>query len=78
MHTAGVQLEGQDAAKLASLKARLAQEQAEYARQLRSRAFSDRSRYTFCDPAAGKHIAVGLHPLPLPVCMYLYVPVCVC
>ena len=56
--TTGVQVEGKDAAKLESLKARLAKEQREYLNMLKSKAFSDRSRYTFCYAAAAKQIEV--------------------
>jgi len=51
-------LEGKDAGKFESLKARMANEQQEYLKQLRSKAFVDRHRYTSCYPEAAHQIEV--------------------
>ena len=53
-----MQLEGQDAAKYASLSERLALEQQEYLRQLKSKAFSDRQRYTHYSEEASQQVEV--------------------
>ncbi len=55
---ADVHLEGKDAGKFESLKARMANEQREYLKQLRSKAFADRHRYTSCHPEAAHQIEV--------------------
>ena len=55
---ADVHLEGKDAGKFESLKARMANEQREYLKQLRSKAFVDRYRYTSCHPQATHQIEV--------------------
>jgi len=55
---ADVRLEGKDAGKFESLKARMENEQREYLKQLRSKAFADRHRYTSCHPEAAHQIQV--------------------
>ena len=55
---ADVHLEGKDAGKFESLKARMGNEQREYLKQLRSKAFTDRRRYTSCHPEAAHQIEV--------------------
>lgn len=55
---ADVHLEGKDAGKFESLKARMGNEQREYLKQLRSKAFADRHRYTYCYPEAAHQIQV--------------------
>jgi len=57
---ADVRLEGKDAGKFESLKARMGNEQREYLKQLRSKAFADRHRYTSCHPEAAHQIQVTL------------------
>ncbi|KAL0044760.1 hypothetical protein WJX82_008644 [Trebouxia sp. C0006] len=55
-----VRLEGKDAGKFESLKARMENEQREYLKQLRSKAFADRHRYTSCHPEAAHQIQAEL------------------
>ena len=57
--SAGVQLEGQEANKYAGLQQRLAAEQQEYLRQLRSKAFSDHQRYSHYSPEASQLVEVA-------------------
>ncbi|KAL0039457.1 hypothetical protein WJX79_008968 [Trebouxia sp. C0005] len=55
-----VHLEGKDAGKFESLQARMANEQQEYLKRLRSKAFTDRQRYTSCHPEAAHQIEAEL------------------
>lgn len=57
---AGVQLEGQDAAKYGRLAERLQAEQKEYLHQLRAKAFSLRQRYTHYSAEASQQVEVLL------------------
>ncbi len=68
---ADVHLEGKDAGKFESLKARMANEQQEYLKQLRSKAFVDRHRYTSCHPEAAHQIEVLIPTYHLPSCSVL-------
>ncbi|KAL0032885.1 hypothetical protein WJX77_004910 [Trebouxia sp. C0004] len=56
----GVHLEGKDAGRFDSLKARMAIEQREYLKQLRLKAFVDPHRYTSCHPEAAHQIEAEL------------------
>ena len=55
---AGVHLEGKDAAKFESLRARMANEQQDYLKVLRTKAFADHARYTSCHALAAQQIEV--------------------
>jgi len=56
-----VHLEGKDASKFESFRARMANEQKEYLKVLRSKAFADPTRYTSCHQLAAQQIEVSLH-----------------